>query len=149
MGVTGGSGGAHGTQGHGRNARGLCHEKAPGVLLAALLSVHPLGVRYDTLTFGYKQHATTREHSTAALRRQRVGVASAEGIGRPVLAGPALLVGGKTLGGKAHRSDRSRFLAMAGLGAHLNRCDDACGVVTRFLGLPKLALAVSESATNQ
>ena len=43
----------------------------------------------------------------------------------------------------------SRFLAMAGLGAHLNRCDDACGVVTRFLGLPKLALAVSESATNE
>ena len=72
MGVTGGSGGAHGTQGNGRNARGLCHEKALGVLLAALLSVHPLGVRYDTLTFGYKQHATTREHSTAALRRQRV-----------------------------------------------------------------------------
>jgi hypothetical protein len=66
-------------------------------------------------------------------------------------------VGGKTLGGKAHRSDSqpvpchggARRLAMAGLGAHLNRCDDACGVVTRFLGLPKLALTVSESATNE
>jgi hypothetical protein len=88
-GCDGGSGGAHGTQGNGRNARGLCHEKALGVLLAALLSVHPLGVRYDTLTFGYKQHATTREHSTAALRRQRVGVASAGGIGRPALEGTA------------------------------------------------------------